>query len=153
YDKGSYSDGWRYMEAAPASIEWGDKVWGGYGTNVGNTATGIGSGKGNTEKIVSAFGDAEPYEKKTDYAAKLCSDLKLTKDGVVYADWYLPSKDELNQMYRNLLKKGIGGFSANYYWSSSEDYAYAAWNQDFHNGSQYYSNRSSGSRVRPVRAF
>jgi hypothetical protein len=28
YDKGSYSNGWRYLEAAPVSTEWTDKEWG-----------------------------------------------------------------------------------------------------------------------------
>lgn len=153
YDKGSYSDGWRYMEAAPASYEFTNKVWGGSGTTVGGTGTAIGTGKLNTEKIVLRFGNAEPYENKTDYAAKLCFDLVVTKDGVAYDDWFLPSKDELNQMYRNLYKKGIGGFSVNNYWSSSEGYASSAWNQDFSSGDQGNYYRRHCYRVRPVRAF
>lgn len=153
YDKGSYSDGWRYLEAAPAEYEFEEKVWGGYRTEVGGTATTIGSGKSNTEKIVAKFGNAEPYGKKTDYAAKLCADLVVTKDGVVYDDWFLPSKDELNQMYLNLRKNKLGGFSEANYWSSSEYFAYVAWGQYFDGGTQAISNRYNEGRVRPVRAF
>ncbi|NCC13402.1 MAG: hypothetical protein EOM32_08520 [Spirochaetia bacterium] len=67
YDKGSYSNGWRYLEAAPASNEWSGKVWGGYGTQVEGIGSAIGTGASNTEKIVAQFGTAEPYKKKTDY--------------------------------------------------------------------------------------
>ncbi|MHA1232832.1 MAG: hypothetical protein ACTSPQ_19565, partial [Candidatus Helarchaeota archaeon] len=53
YDKGSYSDGWRYLEAAPASTEWTGKEWGSYGTFIGGTETGIGTGQSNTNTIVT----------------------------------------------------------------------------------------------------
>ena len=153
YDKGSYSDGWRYMEAAPASYEFTNKVWGGSGTTVGGTGTAVGTGKLNTEKIVSRFGNAEPYGNKIDYAAKLCFDLVVTKDGVAYDDWFLPSKDELNQMHQNLYKNKLGGFSDDYYWSSSEVNTSFAWEEYFYNGGQYNYYRSNNYRVRPVRAF
>jgi hypothetical protein len=153
YDKGTYSDGWRYLEAAPASNEYSGKVWGGYGTSVGDTGTAIGTGKSNTEKIVAKFGSAEPYKRKTDYAAKLCADLVVTKDGVVYDDWFLPSKDELNLMYLNLQKNKLGGISGAFYWSSSEYAAYDAWNQYSINGFQNFTDRYYGYRVRPVRAY
>jgi hypothetical protein len=51
-------------------------------------------------------------------AARKCDDLALNG----YDDWFLPSKDELNQMY--LQRSVIGGFHK-CYWSSSEDDDYA----------------------------
>lgn len=153
YDKGSYSDGWRYLEAAPASYEFSGKVWGGYGTTVGGTGSAAGAGKGNTERIVSKFGNAEPHEKKTDYAAKVCSDLVVTKDGVSYDDWFLPSSNELDQMYRNLKKNNLGGFSVEGYWSSTEIGADDAWLKVFYTGYEGSYDRYSDYRVRPVRAF
>lgn len=136
YDKGSYSDGWRYLEAASEDqtahfyddeygLFFSGTVWGGIGTYVGGTSTGIGTGLANTTAIVTAFGDTEPYEGRSDYAAKLCADLEL--DG--YSDWFLPSKDELDLMY--LQKDVIEGVSPGYYWSSSQINDREAWHQQF----------------------
>jgi hypothetical protein len=76
------------------------------------------------------------------------------KNGVVYDDWFLPSKDELDLMYRNLKKNNQGGFSLDYYWSSSEGSARFAWFQYFGSGNQFDNYaRSREYRVRPVRAF
>jgi hypothetical protein len=69
-----------------------------------------------------------------------------------YSDWYLPSKDELNQLYIN--KVAIGGFADGYYWSSTELNNYGAWRQLFYNGYQSnYFNKDASSYVRAVRAF
>ena len=143
YDKGSYSDGWRYLEAAPASTEWEGEPWGGYGTEVGAAAQGtaIGTGAANTQAIVAEYGDTEPY------AAKLAADL----DHGGYDDWFLPSRDELAQMY---LQRGvIGGFASAYYWSSSESDLFFAWVQNFGSGSWFQDDKDDAYRVRAARAF
>jgi len=72
-------------------------------------------------------------------------------NGGSYTDWFLPSKDELNKLYIN--KVAIGGFFADFYWSSSELNAYVAWGQAFINGYQYGNYEYSAYRVRAVRAF
>jgi len=86
-----------------------------------------GTGKQNTLDIVTQFGESEPYESKTDYAAKLCSNLLYG----VYEDWFLPSKDELNQIYINLHLHNVGDFTddelSDYYYSSSEGSSTYAW--------------------------
>jgi hypothetical protein len=87
----------------------------------------------------------------TSGAANLADAYTVTVNGVVYGDWFLPSKGELNQMYINRI--AVGGFSAGGYWSSSEYSAGAAWGQAFFVGLQYDGNKSSPSPVRPVRAF
>ncbi len=68
-------------------------------------------------------------------------------------DWFLPSKDELNLMYKNLYKNGVGGFAGYPYWSSSEGSANYAWNQYFGTGGQTSNGEDLTSRVRAVRAF
>lgn len=158
YDKGSYSNGWRFLEAAPKKYEF-RKVWGGYGIQV-QTGIEIGAGKSNTEEIVITFGHAEPYDMKTDYAAKVCADLVVLKDGVLYSDWFLPSKDELNQMYENLKEHNVGDFSGDWHWSSSQftmgfpnDHVKYAWFHLFGNGTRGFGGRYKDYWVRPVRAF
>jgi hypothetical protein len=82
-------------------------------------------------------------------AADICANLSLGG----YSDWFLPSMDELNLMYANLKLFGVGGFTDNNYWSSSEYILNLAWNQNFGNGDQYYDFKYNTSRVRAVRAF
>lgn len=144
------TDGWKYLEAAPVSTEWGNKVWGGYGTTVTDAdGTAIGTGKQNTIDIVDQLGDAEPYQSKTNYAAKLCSDLEFGG----YDDWFLPSHDELNLMYTNLYLNGVGGFSSGSYWSSSEEGINNSWAMIFSAGAYDNNVKFSDLGVRAVRAF
>ena len=63
--------------------------------------------------------------------------------------WYLPSKQELNQLYVN--KAGIGGFSDESYWSSTEYNSNIAWEQAFGYGRQGNDYKSYTHRVRCVR--
>jgi TolB-like protein len=143
FDKGVFESGWRYLEAAPHDI--GPAQWGASGHSVGGTKTDIGSGKQNTARILEYLKTAQ----ETGRAAQLCAAL----DAGGYKDWFLPDKDELNLMYRNLKAKGLGGFSNVYYWSSSEDYSSYAWYQSFDGGRQNYNYRYSTLSVRAVRAF
>ncbi len=142
YDKGDYINDWRYLEAASSDQATTYNEWGGSGTTVG-TGTAIGSGEANTAAIVAALQD----NGGTVYAAKICDE--LNEGGVT--DWFLPSKDELAELYDQ--KTTVGGFSSDFYWSSSEDDSNNAWKQYFINGNQFGSYRSSGGMVRAVRAF
>lgn len=151
YDKGEYSDFWRYLEAAPAN--WYDEdgdpsvKWGCYGTFLDADKTAIGTGKWNTEKIVKSCIELN-------YASKLCVDYSFEKDAIVYADWFLPSKDELNEMYLQLKLNDLNGLEDNYYWSSSENTPLIAWLQGYHDGLQYKNLfRFNVIKVRPIRAF
>jgi hypothetical protein len=69
-------------------------------------------------------------------------------------DWYLPSKDELNEVYAK--RKTIGGFRGGLYWSSTEIISGFAWSQNFGDGKQYGTNgieTDDLGGVRPIRAF
>lgn len=145
---------WTFLEAAPASTEWPSQPWGGYGYAVGPSAQGqtIGTGAANTQAIVAAYGDNEPFRDRDDYAAKLCWDLDYGGE----TDWFLPSLDELDMMFRNLHLQEVGGFrsgTGNSYWSSSELLSLSAWWQNFDDGRQGRIAKGSGSRVRAARAF
>ena len=151
YDKGSYSDGWRYLEAAPSDQSTGIRWYNVSYTTTGATATAIGTGGANTATIVANQGVGS-------YAAQICNDLTIGS----YSDWFLPSKEELNQMYVNLHLQGSGGFTSEWYWSSSEHSSSSlALVQHFGSGSQSSSLKGDGAgypegndrRVRAVRAF
>ena len=114
--------------------------WGCYGTLIGGTGTAIGTGQANTTLIVNGC-------LESGIAARICNDLVLNG----YSDWFLPSLDELNQMY--LQKTVIGGFANSYYWSSSEYSANYAWSQYFGSNNQYYDYKYNAFYVRAVRAF
>lgn len=163
YDKGFYSNGWRYLEAALSDImdDGSGSCYFGFGyyrpesvNLIVGTAWSIGSGRYNTERLVKYMDiEGKAYsgssgEDVKEYAARKCSDYSYGG----YDDWFLPSKDELNLMYRNLHKQGLGSLASGY-WSSSEDNVYTAWERFFFNGSQSSSNRDCVSCVRPVRAF
>lgn len=107
--------GWTFLEAAPASTEI-LTTWGGYGRTVGGTRETVGSGRSNTERIVAVLGEQEPYSGSSTYAARYSA--LLEHNG--YADWFLPSREELDKLYDSLHARGLGDFSFRYYWTSSE---------------------------------
>ena len=82
-------------------------------------------------------------EMSWDKAKKACANLG---DG-----WRLPTKDELNLIYEN--KNVVGGFAYNFYWSSTEDGSYNAWNQGFNTGFQVSNDKLGTGYVRAVRAL
>ena len=174
----SFECGWRFLESAPEDA--GRYIFGLYlkdyeflyvnGTNKYNknncTRNGIGYGKSNTQKLVEAMGDeacnsinghnSSSWDGRN-YAARICLD--YSKNG--YNDWFLPSLDELNLMYQNLEKQGVGGFNTEFarstYWSSCENEnwycMHSAWELNFETGKETCSARQYDGNVRPIRSF
>ena len=143
YDKGEYSDGWRYLEIAPYDLIVVDGVpcldedgshdgtrfiMGYYKESddgqilLCGTQTEIGSGLENTQNLYSAMGDAAYTSANgsgtTDqYAARLVSLLEYNG----YDDWFIPSEYEWECVRSAIGIYGIGGFEDNNsYWASSE---------------------------------
>ena len=114
----------------------------------GATATEIGWGYRNTRAII-----AQGNTNTATSAAALADSHTVTVSGVVYDDWYLPSTDELNQLYTERIS--VGGLDeTNTYWSSSEDTENRAQYKFFANGFRGTKGKSNeGALVRPVRAF
>ena len=106
------------------------------------TGTAIGDGKINTPMIITSQGNGN-------YAAKMCDTLTLWG----YTDWYLPSKDELEQMY--IQKNSIGGFINNpgNYWSSTEINAFTANSRDFVSGITNNLSKDAIFGVRCIRSY
>ncbi len=122
----------------------GGASWGCNGVNLpGAASILIGSGQQNTLDILSGCN-------QSGIAAQVVDNLVLNG----FSDWYLPSKNELNEMYLN--KNAIGNFQNIDYWSSSEDTQWDAWIQNFGNGAQnaYWSNgKNHPYQIRAVRSM
>ncbi|AKK73526.1 hypothetical protein OK18_13765 [Chryseobacterium gallinarum] len=153
YDKGEFTDGWRYLEAAPANLTYNgsDKIkWGCPFDVVNQTQAVMGSGPANTARIISQCSDAN-------CAARLCAN--YTINGLT--GWFLPSEEELMAFYKssknvyNIASNPWNDVSQKYYWSSTEmpginearildGYVGHIWN---------YSKDYNMVRVRPFRRF
>jgi len=136
-----------YFEAAPVSTQV-QRTWAQFApinyttTNVVGTLQAIGQGKFNTTFIVNQ-GNNDPAT----CAAKYCDD--LTYNG--FSDWFLPSLNELYEMYYN--RVSVGGLSGRY-WGSFQTAAIYGSNLDFDNiGGIGYLVKTATSNVRAVRSF
>jgi uncharacterized protein len=150
YQNPNYAtDGWRYLEAAPFDQSAGAK-WGCFRKSIpGAHGVAVGTGKQNTLDMMSGCQDQ-------DHAAALCANLSF--NGV--RGWFLPSREELVLMYRNLKARGIGNFSDagardNFtYWASSQQTADMAVHIDFaDNGRVHGDDKDFPRRVRAIRSF
>jgi hypothetical protein len=134
----SLAESCTYLEAAPSDIP-GTHAWcSDTSTSLGVTATAIGTGMKNTADadVVCTSG---AIQEAADYSSS------------GYSDWFLPSKDELDKLYRQW--SGVGMLPPYRYWSSSEDVATSDLNLYFDSGSQFNTSSPGRLRVHPVRAF
>ena len=135
-----------------SSIEW---ILGGstQTTANGGTSASIGQGQTNTTAMMNQVGYIGG-------AAAVCNDYSITVNGITYSDWFLPSKDELNQMYQNretinttAAANSGSNFFDYYYWSSTEYDVNSAWGQNFDFGGQTNIPKDYSTKLRAVRAF
>lgn len=138
----------------------GTAMWGCSTTSILGIGTEIGAGKVNTAAIMT--GCVTPG-----IAARIASDTAGE-----YSDWFLPSKDELNQLCKyarmqstaaadqavrcNSTRTLRSGFASGSYWSSSQrvtEFVNFGWSQGFGDGFQGSSWKTLVLRVRPVRSF
>jgi hypothetical protein len=149
FDKGKVEDGWRYLEAAPTDAGEGG-IWGSAITikSVRTPRGSIDSNRQYMETLVAALGGYGHCA-----AAKACYDYKAGE----FTDWFLPTKDQLDLMYKNLKKAGLGRFASEWYWSSTLIRTTSGTGNavclSFGNGSQANMNYEYKARIRAVRAF
>jgi len=137
-----------YLEAAPenmaTTLRWSTLTWEEYEASgyddslwidIPGTGTAIGTGRKNTALIL-ALDPTAP-------AALACDNYSIAE----FNDWFLPSRDELNQLHLNF------GFSSDWFWSSSQDVSSDAWGQVFDDGLQFNGTKTYDGNVRAVRAF
>ena len=123
----------------------------------GGTSASIGHGQTNTTAMMNQVG-------YTGGAAKACNDYSITINQITYSDWFLPSKDELNQIrinkaIINTTAAANSGSELNNsdisYWSSTEFNAEKAFAQQFDNDDylEKLYKIDGNFPVRAVRAF
>ena len=140
-DPGYNADVPHGLVVSPNDIQGTYSLWGCYGTLTGASGINLGTGQQNTTAIVAACSSSG-------IAARVCDDLILNG----YADWYLPSKNELNKIYLN--NAVLGTFVTIAYWSSSEYSGLYVWVQNLTgNGQQVLTNKDGGGYIRAVRSF
>lgn len=124
----------RYEDEYPWSYE--------YYSSIDETSTGIGTGYANTYEVLNEY---------PNYAAKVAAQAEHDDRD----DWFLPSIDELEQMYENLHAQDppLGNFFEGDYWSSSEVSADRAYSLMFGTGSSWPDHKTQEFRVRVARAF
>ncbi len=145
YDKGSYSNGWRYLECAPLQVY---RVWGSRTVLTAADQPGVGYGEQNTLYIIRD--DATP-----DKAADFCANYSVTIFSSTTDDWFLPSIDELHLMWARLYNFQVGDFLADIYWSSTERNTEGvdAWGVAFGSGIEVSLAKNFDHQTRPIRAF
>ena len=138
-------DGQHGLEAAP--VDQASARWGCNGIDVVGTSSAIGTGLANTTAINAVCGTGTAAFNAANYSS----------NGL--GGWYLPSKDELDLMHKNIGQgavapnTNVGGFADYLYWSSTEYNSATAWTQNFTTGPQFVNVKNYTLPVRAVRAF
>lgn len=150
----------------PASDQSNAAHWGAFGYVTGSISevTGSTNSADIYTHVQAGDGDNNPDDGNTPNASVLCEELETHN----HDDWYLPAKDELNQLYENLVDQNndnapggplgstygfniTGSFSSGYYWSSTEDNLNGASSQNFNGGGPLVLSKGSTLSVRCVR--
>lgn len=140
YDKGVVSNGWRYLEAAPADVSvasgYSGSYWGCSGSQLLFTNTGLGDGAANTTRIMSQCS-------ASNCAARVASNYSVS--GV--SGWFLPSRDEMKLVFRN-----VNNLTGSSYWTSSEFDASNAY-VVYSSTSSSTVSKGSDKYIRPLRRY
>jgi hypothetical protein len=121
--------------------------WGCNGTNIsGADGQAIGTGYQNTLDIVAGCSETP-----------IAASEALAYESEGYSDWYLPSKNELLEMYKAIGNGSpfgdIGGFSYYNYWSSSQSTGTWSWLVNLQDGTSMNFSKSSFDKIHPIRSF
>ncbi|MGC4040382.1 MAG: DUF1566 domain-containing protein [Flavobacterium sp.] len=159
-DKGSYSDGWRYAEAATVDLAYFE--WGCANSSIADAqASALGKGFYNSGAILNFHDTLANFYTNPAICSSLNNGTLAAKETLAYEfngkkDWFLPSENELSLMYANLQQQNLGNFSNAVYWSSTENDATTVKTIDFSNGQTINSLKvpaANSVKVRCIRYF
>jgi hypothetical protein len=159
FDKGEFSNGWRYIEVATNDLNMQEE-WGCVASEIENAQfDSIGTGLQNTIAIANKHKNLSNYftnpsacstvNNGTVSAISALSEIIADKK-----DWFIPSIEELQVLYTNLHQNGTGNFSSGYYWSSSEGSTSDAKVVNFNTGESVLLAKNTPSvKTRLIRVF
>ncbi len=120
YDKGSYSNGWRYMEMS--TIDLAVSEWGCSSATISTTSSDIGKGFYNSVQVANFHNNLQSYYTNPSICNAQNDGTVISKTALLYnsKDWFLPSEQELLLIYQNLSSQNLGNITGTTYWSSTE---------------------------------
>lgn len=156
FDKGAYSNGWRYMEAAPLDL--GLFEWGCASSEIGSTADELGTGLANSGLVTSYHDLLDNYYGNPSVCNATNNGTVASQKALIYEwngfdDWFLPSYVELGLMHANLHLLGLGNFANTTYWSSTEVDTGNAQTINFTDGSATTSSKIPSTNTVQARAI
>jgi hypothetical protein len=159
YDKGSYSNGWRYMEASP--LDANESEWGCLGSLIDNAnSSEIGAGLLNSVSITNYHDKLNNYYTNPSICNPANNGSVASRESLLYninntKDWFLPSENELSLLYNNLKTEDLSTFKNTNYWSSTQMDENNAICIDFSNGNVISHSKvnSNNCQVRFIRYF
>ncbi len=147
--------GYHGLEVSPVDLDDETTIveWGCHYTDVpGAEGTAIGTGAQNTADILAAGCTAD--DSNNPVAADLVSAYSLNG----FNDWYLPSVDEVYELF--LVKELVSSKLISFYWTSSESvefkniaHSISMISGEFYGYVSYKDNRFGDIRVRAIRSF
>lgn len=145
-------DGCNGLEAAPVDQVGASRNWGCFGENVpGAIRVSIGGGAPNTAEV-----ENQDCATSTSMDPADAVDAARAYTGGAENDWYLPSRDELVEMYNTIGPGGAdtGGFVADgVYWTSSEVNADEVYVVNFANGGAPVNPKNFNRDTRAIRTL
>jgi hypothetical protein len=119
--------------------------WGCHAVNISGLSYSIGAGLQNTLNMVEQCPSSQ------------AATAALAYESENYTDWYLPSRDELVEMYNTIGNGGslnnIGNFINEFYQTSNELTQWDMWVVDFTAGNMTIGGKGNQHLVRPIRSF
>jgi hypothetical protein len=149
YDKGNFSDGWRYMSLSPIENVFSAQFSSNYSpANLPLTGSGIGTGKANTIIIANFLNGIG----LTGMAAQ--RSLELNVNGFI--DWFLPSSGELRELRNYFQTHNPGQTPVTLFWTSTAYNIGHYWwitTVNFQSGQNVGIPVTDNRTARPIRQF
>lgn len=167
FDKGHYTDSWRYLEVTPGVVGRSstdgkyETQWGCLNQEIGTAAVAVGDGKLNAVKIVEFMNDIPDYQSDPNARCGPGNDGSVASwvideySNNGFTDWHLPSLEEAKMVAQNLgwFSEDLSENETYLIWTSSEIDAELAYAVDLYSGEALALPKHLNLRAMGVRYF